>query len=209
MKLNCLILATLLLASNTALAKSDPCSDILNQTAHAWASQKTNTLDTENALTQYGNCVDQDIQKLHTKILNTQNYPLMGANGDFRDFSTALDNFTTLALSVKNDRILTAYTQLYKKQFTLLFYASYINNTTDPLLERLSDNPKPNLKELKAYFEKTLLAYSPQQRKALSTAFQKMISQSDFGKTYQNAVYVYALSILEQPSDGTFITDPF
>jgi hypothetical protein len=215
MKLNYLIIGfTLLLASTAALAKSHPCSDMLNQTAHAWISQKSSTPDIENAIAQYGTCVDQEIQQLHTKMLKTQNYPLMGANGDFQDFSTALDNFVNLALKSSAtggtyDRVQYAYAQLYKKQFKLLFYASYINYMPDPLIVRLRESPKPNLKELKNYFDKTLLTYSPAQRKALLAAFTPIISQSEFGKRHQDAVYVYALSLLESPADGTFVTDPF
>ncbi|HEV2613394.1 MAG TPA: hypothetical protein VGV92_01660 [Gammaproteobacteria bacterium] len=215
MKLTYLIIGfALFLISSTTLADSNNCSAILTQTSNSWANQKTSTPDIEDALAQYGNCVDQDTQQLHTQMLKTNNYPLMGANGDFQDFTAALDNFTAIALKLSAaggtsyDSIHYAYAELYKKQFKLLFYADYINKTSDPLITRLRSQQQPNLKYLKNYFEKTLLTYSPQQREILQHAFTRMISQSSFGEMHQKYIYLYAIFVIEPPSGKAF-ADPF
>ena len=214
MKLNYFLGFIILLISSTTLADSNThCSTMLKQSAHTWANQKSSTPDIEDAIAQYGNCVDQDTQQLYTKMLKTGNYPLMGANGDFQDFSTALNNFTDLALKANTtsgtyDRIQYAYAKLYQKQFKLLFYADYINNTKDPLILRLKKNPQPNLKELNAYFNQILLNYPPAKRKALLTAFTQMTTQSMFGEMHQPYIYRYAIFILEPPS-GKVFPEPF
>jgi len=208
MKLMYIIGLVILLASSTTLADSNNCSVILTQTSNNWANQKSSTPDIEKALSQYGNCVDQDTQQLHTTMLKTNNYPLMGANGDFQDFSAALNNFTEIALKLKQDKILSAYAHLYQKQFKLLFYADYINNSTDPLIKRLKTIKPPSLEEVKANFEETLKTFPPKQQKELLQAFTPLITQSEFGKTHQRSVYLYAYSVIEPPS-GTAYPGPF
>lgn len=181
MKLKYVIGLAVLLSSNLALADNTNCSSLLNQPV------------TKNNITQYNHCVDLDIQQLYAQMLKTGNYPLMGANGDFRDFTTALYNFTALATHNKTQQ---DYAQLYQKQFKLLFYADYITNTSDPLIKQLKSKQLPSVKILKADFEKALLNYPTAQRKKLSDAFTQMISQSSFGQMHQKYVYAYALAIL-------------
>jgi hypothetical protein len=200
----------------SAFAEDHACKKILSQSSTSWINQTASkqsgsTINIVDAATRYGNCVDQDMQQLHAEMLKTGRYPLMGANGDFQDFSSSLKDFTILALKLTAsggtwDNLMAAYVGLYQKQFKLLFYAEYINNSKDPLLHRLKTTPYPKLQESKTYFEKIMQNLPPEKREKLLQSFNQLMASSSFVEKY---VYDYAIFILQSPADKPFSLSPF
>lgn len=203
-----------------ALADNQNCQALLNQPSQLWISKNSqNTLAIIEAANQYGHCVDKNTQQIYQQMLKTGNYPLMGANGDYRDFTTALKNFTRLALKITAtggswDNTQAAYVNLYQKQFKLLFYADYINtdNTPDVLLNRLKNTPRPDLKKSKRYFEKMMGNIPLEKRSLLLQAFDQLIKSSSFAEQssiHQEYIYDYAIFILQSPADKPYALPPF
>jgi hypothetical protein len=202
---------TLLLFWGTAMADQQECSLVLSKPSLSWVMQTSekaggSTQALVHALSQYARCVDQSSQQMYAQLLKSGNYPLMGANASFRDFSSALKNFTDLALKLTAtggtwDNTQTAYVQLYQRQFKILFYAEYSKDTScsrlsgntckdtqNPLLKRLKNTKRPSLQESKAYFEKIIQRFPPTQRQALTHSFNQLSSiastENHFDESY-------------------------
>src|SRR5271168_4247609 len=80
------------------------------------------------AIAAYGKCYDARTDQLAASLGKTGKGPLMGVRGNFRDFETAVENFTATALGMAqppDDAVKTAYATLYEKQFRYAFYQSY------------------------------------------------------------------------------------
>src|SRR5271156_4298173 len=91
----------------------------------------TETPDVETilrAIAAYGKCYDGRSDRLAASLGRTGKGPLMGVRGNFRDFETALKNFTAVVFSVAQppaDAVKTANAALYEKQFRYALYQSY------------------------------------------------------------------------------------
>jgi hypothetical protein len=122
-----------------AQQKPDPdrlgftCAQILQMSSSDWIAKITG-IDDSNADGQlrgirvYGNCYDQRTDRLKASLAKSGKGPLMGANGNFRDFDKALQSFTAKALAESEppaDAVKTAYAGLYERQFRYAFYQSY------------------------------------------------------------------------------------
>ena len=168
-----------------------------------------------NVISQYANCIDKNNKDLYAQMLKSGNYPLMGANGNFRDFTQALQHFTTLALKTTStggswDNLQAAYVKLYQKQFTLLFYAPYLGKTSNPVLTRLHSTKRPDLNTTKAYYKKIMSRFTPAQQQALSNSFNQMLSLATAENRFKEEyVYDYAIYILQPMSDSLFSPPPF
>src|SRR5277367_5445546 len=91
----------------------------------------TETPDVETilrAIAAYGKCYDARTDRLAASLGKSGKGPLMGVRGNFRDFETALKNFTALALGGAQppaNPVKTAFAALYEKQFRYALYQSY------------------------------------------------------------------------------------
>lgn len=220
MKLRHLISLGALVFVSGALAENLDCKTVLNQPSQAWITstsekQGGSTLVLLNAISQYGKCLDQNTQDLHAKMIKSGNYPLMGVNANFRDFTQALQNFTALALKATAtggtwDNVQAAYTSLYQKQFTFLFYAPYLGKISDPVLTRLQNTKRPDLATTKAYYKKILSRFTKAEQAELSASFDQLLSSATQGNQFKEEyVYDYAIYILQPISDSLFSPAPF
>lgn len=215
-----LISLGMLVFFNSAIAANLDCKLVLAKPSQAWitaASEKQggSTPALVHAISQYANCMDKNAQELHAYMIKSGHYPLMGANGNFRDFTEALQSFTKLALKITAtggtwDNTQAAYTNLYQKQFTLLFYAPYLGKIKNPVLTRLQNTKRPDLNTTKAYYKKILSRFTPAQQAALNKEFNQLLSiataENQFKEEY---VYDYAIYILQPISDSLFSSPPF
>lgn len=220
MKARYLISLMTLIFFSSALADNLDCKAVVNQPSQAWinaASEKQggSTIVLVHVISQYGKCLDKNAEDLHAQMIKSGTYPLMGANGNFRDFTEALKNFTALALKVTAtggtwDNIQAAYTNLYQKQFTLLFYAPYLGKISNPVLTRLQNTKRPDLERTKAYYKKILSRFTPAQQAQLSASFDQLLSSATQGNQFKEEyVYDYAIYILQPISDSLFSPAPF
>lgn len=219
MKLHHIIGLSFLIFFQTALAASLDCTNVISQPSQDWINaqsqkQGSSTIVIVHTIALYGKCIDKNTQELHAKMIKSGKYPLMGAKGNFQDFTDALQNFTQLALKTTAtggtwDNIQAAYTQLYQKQFTYLFYAPFLEKNSDPILTRLQNTKRPDLQSTKAYFEKILGRFTPTQQAVLRTSFSELLNLAQENRFKEEYVYNYAIYILQPISDPMFSPPPF
>ncbi len=219
-KLTSLISTATLLFFSTAYAENQSCENVLKEPSVSWinkASDKQNgsTIAIVGAIMQYSNCVDKNTDKIYAKMLKNGNYPLMGAEGNFENFTNALDDFTKLALNTTEtghswDNLQVAYVKLYQKEFKLLFYQYYIGRNNNPVLTRIEKTKRPGLLVAKVYFEKIIKQFTPEQQKALRRSFNHLLTvattENGFKKIY---IYNYAIYMLQPISAPSFADPPF
>jgi hypothetical protein len=109
------------------------CEQILQMKSSDWIAKATATdappvRSQLPAIRVYGNCYDARTDRLVASLARASKSPSMRARADFRDFESALKNFTVKALAVDGaqpDPLKSAYAALYEKQFRYTFYQGY------------------------------------------------------------------------------------
>lgn len=207
-----------MLGQANAAPKID-CQPVISEPSQTWinkASQEqgTSTIAMVSAISTYALCVDQNTQALSKAMLKSGHYPLMGANGNFRDFMEDLNRFTQVALKVTRrggswDNLQAAYALLYQKQFPLLFYSNYLKQIDDPILKRILQTKRPSLEASQDYFRKILNQYTPEQQTDIMQAFRPLSDDGAQGITDRKYVYYYAIYLLQPISDPMFAEPPF
>nr|MDQ2995122.1 hypothetical protein [Pseudomonadota bacterium] len=113
-----------------------PCEIVLSQNSEEWVNTYTKafgdtTLERVKGIYRYGVCYDQKLANIEASLRGQGKGPLMGANGDFKDFEAARKAFVNKAMAVCGvdgtyQRIMRANADLYGKQFTYYFYQQYL-----------------------------------------------------------------------------------
>jgi len=185
---------------------------------------------TLRAIAVYGKCYGARTDRLAASLGKSGKGPLMGVRGDFRDFETALENFTALALGraqTPADPVKTALAALYEKQFRYALYQSYeqkpVNQpppapkeaTVAPPIAAAADQ-KPSATRItdpmtlaKNRFGDFLAALPEDERHEIHTAFGEIFEKGSIGERWKIEVYRYAIYILESPKDTPFSPPPF
>lgn len=198
----------------------------------------TETPDGETTLrgiAAYGKCYDARTDRLAASLGKTGKGPLMGVRGNFRDFETALENFTAVALSVAQpppDAVKTAYAALYEKQFRYAFYQSYerypVKQTPPPSQDAtpttastaatgpVTTGQPASIARIvdpmtlaKNRFGDFLAALPEDKRREVHVAFGGIFEKGSIADQWKLEVYRYAISVLESPTDKPFSPPPF
>jgi hypothetical protein len=109
------------------------CTQILAMSSSDWIAKFAHTDDSSQdsqlrGIRAYGQCYDERTDRLAASLARTRKGPAANARANFRDFNTALSDFTTQALAAAHasgDPVKTAYAALYERQFRYDFYRSY------------------------------------------------------------------------------------
>jgi hypothetical protein len=131
--------------------KQDPdrpgptCAKILQMTSAAWIANITAIDDSFvdgqlRGIRIYGDCYDARTKRLAAALSKAGKGPAKAARDDFKDFETAIKDYTGKALAATDppaDAVKTAYSSLYEKQFRYAFYQGYeqtreVKNSTSP-----------------------------------------------------------------------------
>ena len=185
---------------------------------------------TLRAIAVYGKCYGARTDRLAASLGKSGKGPLMGVRGNFRDFETALKNFTTLALGGAQppaDPVKTAFAALYEKQFRYALYQSYeqkpVNQpppapkeaTVAPTTAAAADQ-KPSATRItdpmtlaKNRFGDFLAALPDDERHEIHAAFGEIFEKGSIGERWKIEIYRYAIYILESPKDTPFSPPPF
>ena len=205
--------------------KTDPdqlglsCPQILKMTSSDWVAyfdQKSgqdtpqNSANAVRAVTVYGKCYDQRTERLAATLGQSGKGPLMGANGNFRDFAAALQDFTTKAWAATNsapDSPKAAYARLYEKQFRYQFYQSYVER--DLLSRPLTAEESDGYTKAKNHFGEVLGLLPDEKLHAVHSAFRQIFDAGPVSDVTKLELYRLAIFILAPPKDQPFSSPPF
>ncbi|MGA2844642.1 MAG: hypothetical protein ABSF68_04380 [Candidatus Acidiferrales bacterium] len=185
---------------------------------------------TLRAIAVYGKCYGARTDRLAASLGKSGKGPLMGVRASFRDFETALNNFTALALGgaqTPADPVKTAFAALYEKQFRYAFYQSYeqkpVNQpppapkeaTVAPATAAAADQKSSATRITdpmtlaKNRFGDFLAALPEDERHEIHAAFGTIFEKGSIGERWKIEIYRYAIYILESPKDTPFSPPPF
>ncbi len=194
------------------------------------SGETSNAQATLRAIAAYGKCYDARTDRLAASLGKSGKGPLMGVRGSFRDFETALKNFTALALGAAQppaDAVKTAFAALYEKQFRYALYQSYEQKPVKQppsASKQVSVAPptpatvdqKPSAMRVtdpmtlaKNRFGDFLAALPEDERHEIHAAFGQIFEKGPIGERWKIEVYRYAIYILESPKDTPFSPPPF
>ncbi len=209
---------------NASSGAVDPASETSKPNAEPPDAQTT-----LRAIAAYGKCYDARTDRLAASLGKSGKGPLMGVRGNFRDFETALKNFTAQAFGVAQppaDAVKTAYAALYEKQFRYAFYQSYEQKPVKQPPPATKDAPAAPadaattsktgstritdpMTLAKNRFGDFLAALSEDKRHEIHAAFGEIFEKGSVGEQWKVEVYRYAIFVLESPKDTPFSAPPF
>lgn len=166
--------------------------------------------DTIAAINAYAKCYDARTSRLAASLGKSGKGPLMGANGNFRDFQAALKDFSTKALAdtvPPADPMRTAYASLYALQFRYDFLQSYTAKK-DAAAGTLTDDQQAEMAKAKNRFGELLGLLKMDQFHEVHSAFSKVL-ESQINDVTKLEVYRYAIFILARPGEKPFAPPPF
>ena len=195
------------------------CAQILKMTSSDWVAyfnQKSaqdtpqNPAEVIRAVAAYGKCYDERTKRLAATLGKSGKGPLMGANGNFRDFEAALEDFTTKALAATNsapDSQKSAYAHLYEKQFRYQFYQSYVEK--DLLSRPLTPEESDGYTKAKNHFGEVLGLLPDDKLHSVHAAFRQIFDASPVSDVTKLELYRFAIFLLAPAKDKPFSPPPF
>jgi hypothetical protein len=209
---------------------ANPGADNHGNEAGKPSAETSNSQATLRAIAAYGKCYDARTDRLAASLGQSDKGPLMGVRGNFRDFETALKNFTAVALSVAqppDDVVKAAHAALYEKQFRYAFYQSYQQKPVKELPSAAKDaktaaagaatTAQPTsgtritdpMTLAKNRFGDFLAALPEEKRREVHIAFGELFGKGSIADQWTLEVYRYAISVLESSKDKPFCPPPF
>jgi hypothetical protein len=194
------------------------CTQILQMTSTQWVTHFTakkgakkddETPFTLRAIAVYGKCYDARTDHLAATLGKSGTGPLMGANGNFRDFDQAVNNFMAKALAITDPpagELKSAYAALYEKQFRYDFLRNYGKKNSHP--SPLTPEELEETGNAKTQFGQELDALPTDKMRELHAAFSKMFD-APISDSLKLQVYRFAIFVLEPPSAKPFSPPPF
>jgi len=164
---------------------------------------------TLRAIAAYGKCYDVRTDRLAATLGKNGAGPLMGANGNFRDFEQAVKDFMAKALSITDppaDDLKSAYSALYEKQFRYEFLQTYRRKTSEP--NPLTPEELDEIGNAKTQFGQELDSLPTDKMREIHAAFSK-IFDVHLSDSMKLRVYRFAIFILEPHSAKPFSPPPF
>jgi hypothetical protein len=194
------------------------CAQILKMSSTEWISYTVDKAGpaadkpgaTLRALASYGKCYDERTSRLAATLGKSGKGPLMGANGNFRDFQKALDDFTMKALCATHKEPGTpsaAFTALYEKQFRYQFYQSYAQK--DFLSRSLTPEEFDELAKAKNRFGEVLGLLPDETLHSVHTAFRQIFDPAPVSNLTKLELYRFAIFALAPAKDKPFSPPPF
>jgi hypothetical protein len=195
------------------------CTQILKMSSFEWINyfaDKTPSAATDKpavtlrAIASYGKCYDERTNRLAATLGKTGKGPLMGANGNFRDFQKALDDFTTKALAATHKDPGTqsaAYAALYEKQFRYQFYQSYTQK--DFLSRALTPEESDEIAKAKNRFGEVLGLLPDETLHSVHAAFRQIFDPAPVTNLTKLELYRFAIFVLAPTKDKPFSAPPF
>src|SRR5580698_10292335 len=190
------------------------CAGVLQRSSSDWIAQytaehSTSPDDTVAAINTYAKCYEARTNRLAASLNKSGKGPLMGANGNFRDFQAALKSFTTKALAdtvPPGDALRTAYASLYALQFRYEFLERYAH--PDPNAGTLSGDQSDEMSKAKNRFGELLGLLKTDQFHEVHSAFSDVLAlvSNDVTKL---EVYRYGIFLLARPGEKAFAPPPF
>jgi hypothetical protein len=198
-------------------ASADPasnCAAVLQLSSTDWIAQYTKDHgssqdDTLKAIDTYSKCYDAHVSRLAATLRKSGKGPLMGANGNFRDFQTALKDFSTKALAgtvPPADPVKSAYASLYALQFRYEFLEGYAHKADQN--RTLTADESDELAKAKNRFGELLGLLKMDQFHEVHSAFSKVLDLVNNDVT-KLEVYRYGIFILARPGEKSFAPPPF
>jgi hypothetical protein len=166
--------------------------------------------DTIAAINAYARCYETRTNRLAAALNKSGKGPLMGATGNFRDFQTALQAFSSKALTATKppaDSVKTAYASLYALQFRYEFLQAY-----EPKAERnraLTQDESDEYAKAKNRLGELFGLLSMDQFHDVHSAFSQILTSSQINDLTKLEVYRYAIFILARPGEKPFSPPPF
>jgi hypothetical protein len=195
------------------------CPQILKMGSGDWVSyfvDKTGLVAVDNpsgilrAIAAYGKCYDERTSHLAAALGRSGKGPLMGANGNFRDFQKALDDFNLKAFAgtkTAEDSQKAAYVRLYEKQFRYQFYQSYAQK--DFLTRPLTPEELDETTKAKNRFGEVLGILPEESLHAVHAAFRQIFDAAPVTNLTKLEIYRYAIFVLAPSKDKPFAPPPF
>jgi hypothetical protein len=190
------------------------CTQILQKTSTEWVAYFTSKKgeDTQSklrAIAAYGKCYDARTDQLAVTLGKSGTGPLMGANGDFRDFDEAVKGFMAKALTITDppaDELKSAHAALYEKQFRYDFLRTYGRKKSHP--NPLTPEELEETGNAKTQFGQELDSLPVDKMRELHAAFSKMFD-APITDSMKLQIYRFAIFVLEPPSAKPFSPPPF
>jgi len=195
------------------------CAQILKMASSDWIAyfnEKSGPTTPGNpssvirGISSYGKCYDERTNHLAASLGKSGKGPLMGANGNFRDFQKSLDDFTAKALSASNaadDSQKSAYARLYEKQFRYQFYQGYAQR--DVLSRPLTPEESDAYAKAKNHFGEVLGLLSDDKLHSVHAAFRQIFDAGPVSDVTKLELYNFAIFLLAPPKDKPFSPPPF
>ncbi len=203
----------------------ESCAQILAQTSADWvtsfaaksspatspsATPADQSATTVRAIAAYGKCYDARTAHLAATLGKTGKGPLMGATGNFRDFQSAVDSFTTKSLAATKaaeDSPKTAYAHLYEKQFRYQFYQGYADK--NPKGRPLTPEESDEFAKAKNRFGEVLGLLPDDSMHAVHSSFRQIFDTGTVPDLTKLELYRYAIFLLAPAKDKPFSPPPF
>jgi hypothetical protein len=201
--------------AKTSAASGPPCAQVLQMSSADWVAQytkdhSTSQDDTIAAINSYAKCYDARSSRLAASLGKAGKGPLMGANGNFRDFEAALKDFSTKALAdtiPPADPVRKAYASLYILQFRYEFLEGYTKKK-DTDNGTLTEDQQTELAKAKNRFGELLGLLNTDQFHEVHSAFSKVL-ESQITDVTKLEVYRYGIFLLARPGEKPFSPPPF
>jgi hypothetical protein len=202
-------------ANQSGAASGTPvCSTVLQSSSADYITQYTaahssSQDDTLKAIDTYSKCYEARTNRLTAALNKSGKGPLMGANGNFRDFQGALKDFTTKTLAdtvPPADALRTAYASLYALQFRYEFLERYAH--PDPNAITLTADQADEMSKAKNRFGELLGLLKTDQFHEVHSAFSDVLALVNNDVT-KLEVYRYGIFLLARPGEKPFAPPPF
>ena len=190
------------------------CSAVLQSSSSDYVAQymaahSSSQDDTLKAIDIYSKCYEARTNRLAATLNKSGKGPLMGANGNFRDFQAALKDFTTKALAdtvPPGDALRAAYASLYVLQFRYEFLQRYAH--PDPNAGSLTADQSDEMSKAKNRFGELLGLLKTDQFHEVHAAFSDVLALVNNDVT-KLEVYRYGIFLLARPGEKAFAPPPF
>lgn len=197
------------------VADSSPCANMLEKSSSDWVAQyiaahSASQDDTVAAINAYAKCYDARTSRFAASLGKSGKGPLMGANGNFRDFQAALKDFSTKALAdtiPPADPVRAAYASLYALGFRYEFLQGY-NTKKDAQSGTLTPEQDDEMAKAKNRFGELLGLLKMDQFHEVHSAFSKVL-EVQISDVTKLEVYRYGIFILARPGEKPFSPPPF
>ncbi|MGA8037531.1 MAG: hypothetical protein WA823_19195 [Candidatus Acidiferrales bacterium] len=192
--------------SNCAAVLQLPSSDWIAEYTKEHSSSQGDTIQ---AIDTYAKCYEARTNRLATALGRAGKGPLMGANGNFRDFQAALKDFSTKALAdtiPPADSVKSAYASLYALQFRYQFLEGYAHREDQN--RSLTPDESDEMAKAKNRFGELLGLLKMDPFHEVHSAFSNVV-QSQISDVTKLEVYRYGIFILARPGEKPFSPPPF